>query len=109
VVLTPKRPVIGCRQFQNYRCSRHRIRKWLTGNPARHHPETSNAYRSVANARTASDANSSAPLRKTTAVSFASAGRDAVCEKESNGKMFAEANRQYADLSERQTKFTLQN
>jgi hypothetical protein len=35
----------------------------------------SQLYRSVANASTASDANSSAALRQTIAVSFASAGR----------------------------------
>jgi hypothetical protein len=37
--------------------------------------ENPTAYRSVANARTASDANTSAALRQTIAVSFASAGR----------------------------------
>ena len=40
-----------------------------------HQLRKSKPYRSLANARTASDANSSAALRQTIAVSFTSAGR----------------------------------
>jgi hypothetical protein len=40
-----------------------------------HQLRKSKPYRSVASARTASDANNSAALRQTIAVSFASAGR----------------------------------
>jgi hypothetical protein len=51
-----------------------RVVQALSG-AAEHQLRKSKLYRSVANARTASDANTSATLRQTIAVSFASAGR----------------------------------